>query len=198
MVDICCIVIIKGFIMQISSSMGAAAAQYTEINSTSSVKSTFTEKLTDEETQQLRAQIVESSSMFMFESASVQTNILSTEDKFTQDYSDFQSFLSEVGYTGKPISELSQDEAAELVSEDGLFGIEQTSQRIADFVIEGAGGDEDKLRAGREGMLKGFQMAEDMWGGELPEISQTTMAKATEMVDMAMNSLGFSILNEEA
>ena len=47
-------------------------------------------------------------------------------------------------------------------------------------------------------MLQGFKMAEDMWGGELPEISQITMQKATEMVDKAMYDLGFSIINKEA
>ncbi len=64
-------------------------------------------------------------------------------------------------------------------------------------MINGAGGDEDKLRAGREGMLKGFKEAEAMWGGELPEISQKTMQASLEMVDKAMYDLGFSILNEE-
>ena len=53
------------------------------------------------------------------------------------------------------------------------------------------------LRAGREGMLRGFAEAEQMWGGKLPEISQQTMAKAIEMVDMAMSELGFSIINQE-
>ncbi|NCD12016.1 MAG: hydrogenase, partial [Epsilonproteobacteria bacterium] len=39
--------------------------------------------------------------------------------------------LADIGYTGKPLSELSQSEASELVSEDGFFGIAQTSERIA-------------------------------------------------------------------
>ena len=42
-----------------------------------------------------------------------------------------------------------------------------------------------------------WEEAEEMWGGELPEISQQTMAKAIEMVDKAMYDLGFSILNQE-
>ena len=133
----------------------------------------------------------------MMSSVSIQTNVLSTQDDFTKNYEDFQSFLSGIGYEGKPIAELSQSEAAELVSEDGIFGIKQTSERIANFVINGSNGDEDRMRAGREGMIQGFKEAEAMWGGELPEISQKTMAKAIEMVDMVMNDLGFSILNQE-
>ena len=136
--------------------------------------------------------------MVSFNSASIQGQINGKADKFTQDYQDFQTFLSDIGYSGKPIAELSQEEATELVSEDGFFGVTQTSERIANFVINGAGGDESMMRAGREGMIQGFKEAEAMWGGELPEISQETMAKAIEMVDSAMHDLGFSIINEEA
>ncbi len=161
------------------------------------VKTNFTEKISKDEVAELRAQITDNANAMMFKSTSIQANIVNTQNDFTKNYEDFQSFLSGVGYEGKPIAELSQAEAAELVSEDGLFGITQTSERIANFVINGAGGDEDKLRAGKEGMLQGFKEAEAMWGGELPEISQKTMQASIEMVDKAMSSLGFSILNEE-
>ncbi len=179
--------------MQVSSSQ--TAIDFTQTSS--SVKSVFTEKLTKDEVQGLKDQIAQSTNAYSFDSFSVQTNVLSSQDQFKKDYEDFQSFLSGVGYEGKPIAELSKDEAAALVSEDGIFGVAQTSQRIADFVINGSGGDEKMMRAGREGMIQGFKEAEKMWGGKLPEISQQTMAKAIEMVDMAMNDLGFSILNQE-
>ena len=162
------------------------------------IKTNFTEKITKEDANELREQITQNANEVMFKSTSIQSNLVKLEDKFAQAYGDFQSFLSDVGYAGKPIAELSQEEAAELVSEDGLFGIKQTSERIANFVINGAGGDEDRMRAGREGMLQGFKEAEAMWGGELPDISQKTMAKAIEMVDKAMHDLGFSNLNKEA
>ncbi len=161
------------------------------------VQTEFTEKISSEQASELRAQITQNANDMMLKSTTIQANITNSTDSFTKNYDDFQSFLSGIGYEGKPIAELSQEEAAELVSEDGLFGITQTSERIANFVINGAGGDEDKLRAGREGMLQGFKEAEAMWGGELPEISQKTMQAAIEMVDKAMSSLGFSILNQE-
>lgn len=118
-------------------------------------------------------------------------------DNFQKDYDEFQSFLGDIGYSGKPIASLSQSEAAELVSDDGFFGMQNTAERIANFVIQGAGGDESLLRAGREGMLRGFAEAEKMWGGELPQISQDSIALATKMVDDTMHELGYSILNEE-
>ena len=179
--------------MQISSNIGALNSA----NNPSAVKPLFTEKLSKGEVAEIKAELKLNSQMISFNSASVQGQLHGKADKFTQDYQDFQTFLSDIGYSGKPIAELSQDEATELVSEDGFFGITQTSERIANFVINGAGGDESMMRAGREGMIQGFKEAEAMWGGELPEISQETMAKAIEMVDKAMYDLGFSIINEE-
>lgn len=162
------------------------------------LKTNFTEKISKEEVLEIKAQIAENSKAIMFNSTSVQASVVNQNDDFTKAYDQFQSFLQDVGYSGKPIAELSQDEAAELVSEDGVFGISQTSERIANFVINGAAGNEDMLRAGREGMLQGFKEAEAMWGGELPEISQKTMQASIEMVDKAMHDLGFSIINKEA
>lgn len=103
--------------------------------------------------------------------------------------------LSDIGYTGKPIGQLSQDEASALVAEDGFFGISQTSARISDFVINGAGDDLSKLQAGRSGMLQGFSQAEKLWGGKLPEISYTTMQKALEKVDARVKELGGNVLD---
>lgn len=162
------------------------------------MKNLYTEKLSKDEVKELRAQIVENANAFTFKSTTIQGSTFSLEDTFQKSYDEFQSFLKDIGYEGKPIAELSQEEAAKLVSEDGIFGIKQTSERIANFVINGANGDEDLLRAGREGMLQGFKEAEKMWGGKLPEISQKTMQAATEMVDKTMYDLGFSILNQEA
>ncbi len=161
------------------------------------IKMSFTEKISADEAAELRAKISENAHAMMFNSTTLQANIAETRDDFASQYKDFQSFLGSIGYEGKPIAELSQSEAAELVSEDGLFGIKQTSERIANFVIQGSNGNEDRMRAGREGMLQGFKEAEAMWGDELPEISQKTMQAAIEMVDTAMAEAGFSILDAE-
>ncbi|MCW8895290.1 MAG: hypothetical protein OQK48_05755 [Sulfurimonas sp.] len=180
--------------MQISSSVSALKSA----SDSSVIKPLYTEKISKDEVREIKEQITQNANAMAFNSASVQSGVVGSKELFEHDYKDFQSFLSEIGYNGKPIAELSQDEAAELVSEDGFFGVTQTSERIANFVINGGAGDEDRLRAGREGMIQGFKEAEVIWGGELPEISQETMAKAIEMVDKAMYDLGFSIINKEA
>ena len=172
--------------------------QYVQNKPNDVVKDLYTEKLTKDEAKELKQAVVDNANAFTFKSIESQTKTLSVEDKFKQDYDDFQSFLKDVGYDGKPIADLSQDEAAKLVSEDGIFGVKKTSQRIADFVINGANKDENLLRAGREGMIEGFEAAKDAWGGELPDISKKTMKAATELIDKAMHDLGYSILDKEA
>jgi hypothetical protein len=107
----------------------------------------------------------------------------------------FKDFLKDIGYTGEPIASLSQEEATALVSEDGFFGVSQTSERIAQFVIAGAGSDEELLREGKKGVLQGFKEAEAIWGGKLPDIAYETIDKAVAMIDKALMDNGYSVLD---
>ena len=91
--------------------------------------------------------------------------------------------LSAIGYTGKPITELSQNEAKELVSEEGFFGVTQTSERVSSFVIGLAGDNLEALQESRRGIVEGFEEAKKMWSGNLPEISFETQEKTLEIVD---------------
>ncbi len=135
---------------------------------------------------------------FEFSSQSFDIQSSGVNDAFQSEYDKFQEFLQSVGYDGKPIAELTQDEATDLVSDDGFFGIQQTAERIANFVIQGSGGDETLMREGRKGILQGYDEAEAIWGGSLPEISQKTIALATQMIDDKMHELGYSIMDESA
>lgn len=105
--------------------------------------------------------------------------------------------LDKIGYTGKPLAELSTDEASSLVSEEGFFGLRQTAKRIADFVIKGSGTDLERLKAGREGALKGFHEAEKMWGEKLPELSQKTIESALKQIDDRIKELGGHVLETQ-
>ncbi|MEA1914045.1 MAG: hypothetical protein U9N30_01900, partial [Campylobacterota bacterium] len=95
---------------------------------------------------------------------------------------DGQLSLKDLGYEGKPITELSVSEATALIGDDGFFGIEQTSQRVADFVFNFSGDDIELLEKGREGIVQGFNEAQEMWGGDLPQISHDTQAKTLELI----------------
>lgn len=64
--------------------------------------------------------------------------------------------------------------AKEDISENGYWGVEQTSQRILDFAVALSGGDENKMKDMAEAFKKGFQQATKAWGKDLPDISQQT------------------------
>jgi len=81
------------------------------------------------------------------------------------------------------INEISRAEAQELVSEDGFFGVEQTSERLFNMAMSFAGGDPEVMEQMREAIIKGFEAAERLWGGELPEISHQTLDAIMQKFD---------------
>ena len=97
--------------------------------------------------------------------------------------------LEDIGYKGKPIMDLSPEEATDLVSENGFFGITQTSDRVSNFVFSFAGDDLEKLQKGRDGIVKGFEEANKMFGGNLPEISYKTQERTLALIDAKIESL---------
>lgn len=91
--------------------------------------------------------------------------------------------LKSIGYEGKAITKLSVDEAKDLVSDNGFFGVKETSSRVSSFVINMAGDNVEALQEARKGIIKGFEQAEKIWGGELPQISYETQKETLKIVD---------------
>ena len=167
-------------------------AQYTQmkLQSKEDLKSNYSE---------LKIQFQQSSSALSALSSDAQAQITQApNNQIDLNQQDFQKFLKDIGYEGKPIAQLSQDEAKALVADDGFFGIDKTAQRIADFVINGSGGEESLLRAGRSGIMQGFEDAQKAWGSKLPDISQKTIEKATDLINQKMSDLGYSVLDTNA
>ena len=68
-----------------------------------------------------------------------------------------------------------QAEAKALIADDGYWGVNQTSERIFQFAVAGAGGDTQKLEQIKAAVQKGFDMAQEAFGGKLPDISSKTL-----------------------
>ena len=83
----------------------------------------------------------------------------------------------------KNVSQADIDKAKEDISEDGYWGIKQTSQRLFDFASALAGDDPEKMKEMQEAMAKGFKEATGAWGDELPDICKDTLAAANKMFD---------------
>ena len=89
---------------------------------------------------------------------------------------DIWSFLASGDFT---VTEAAKAKAQEAISENGYWGVEQTSQRILDFAKALSGGDVSKADLVLDAFKKGFEKATGTWGKELPQISQDTY-KAVE------------------
>jgi len=91
-----------------------------------------------------------------------------------------------IGGSEIDLAAVTPDEAQELVSENGYFGVEQTSERIVQFAVGIAGGDPSRIDAIKEGIDKGFAEAKKAFGDWLPDISYDTydavMTKLDEWV----------------
>ena len=90
---------------------------------------------------------------------------------------DIWSFLASGDYT---VTEAAKLQAQEDISENGYWGVEQTSQRILDFAKALSGGDTSKADMLLDAFKKGYEKATGAWGKELPEISKKTYEAVEE------------------
>jgi hypothetical protein len=66
-------------------------------------------------------------------------------------------------------------EAQEMIDEGGYFSVESTATRLLDFAVAISGGDPARIDLLRDAVQRGFDQAERVFGGELPEISHQTL-----------------------
>lgn len=88
-----------------------------------------------------------------------------------------------IGDSEIDITALTPEKAQELISDDGYFGVEQTSDRIFQFAVGIAGGDPSRIEAIKEGIDKGFAEAKKAFGDWLPDISYQTYDAVMDKLD---------------
>ena len=81
-------------------------------------------------------------------------------------------------------------EAQEAISEDGYWGVKQTSQRIFDFAYALAGDDPEKMKKMQAAVEKGFEQATQAWGKSLPSIAQETHSAIGDLFDSYYEKAG--------
>lgn len=111
-------------------------------------------------------------------------NMLNTQTNTFGQANNIWQFLAKGEYT---VDAATQKKAQEAISEDGYWGVKQTSDRIVSFATALAGNDSKQLEKMRDAFLKGYEKAEKTWGGKLPEISKKTYDAVLEKFDKLMN-----------
>ncbi len=81
------------------------------------------------------------------------------------------------------VSAAAKEEAQKAISEDGFYGVKNTSDRILEMAKALTGGDPDKIEEMRDAFKKGFDQATKSWGQALPEISSKTYDAVMEGFD---------------
>ncbi|WP_303864741.1 hypothetical protein [Alkalibaculum bacchi] len=81
------------------------------------------------------------------------------------------------------IDSATREKALKEISENGYWGVEQTSERIFEFSKALSGGDLAKAQLMKDAFIKGFEQAKEAWGGTLPEISNKTYDATIKMFD---------------
>lgn len=149
------------------------AAIYEKSNSTSSVSDKKIQSMIDETLQKTESLKNLIKTLFTKQASK---NALSNKDTTSSVLGGFElptenikAFLS-----GIEVDEATRAKAEEEISEDGYYGVKQTSARILDFAKAIAGNDPAKIEEMRAAVQKGFDQAERMWGDKLPEICQKT------------------------
>lgn len=74
-------------------------------------------------------------------------------------------------------------EAQQAISEDGYWGVKQTSQRIFDMAKAIAGEDSAMMKKMQDAVEKGFEQATASWGKSLPGICHDTHSAINEMFE---------------
>lgn len=87
-------------------------------------------------------------------------------------------------------------QAKEDISEDGYWGVKQTSDRLVSFAKALTGGDPSKADEMIAAFKKGYEQAAKSWGGELPGICKQTYDVTIEKLTEWKNSLDSSTTEE--
>lgn len=90
--------------------------------------------------------------------------------------------LSEL-YKNLQVDDSTRLNAQKDISEDGFWGIKQTSERAIEFAKALSGGDPSKMAELRKGIEDGYKAAEKAWGGALPEICKQTQEATLKGLD---------------
>lgn len=81
------------------------------------------------------------------------------------------------------VDQQTKAEAQEAISENGYWGVKQTSERIFQMAQALAGDDVEKMHEMQAAVKRGYEAAGKAWGGELPGIAGDTISAVDKMFE---------------
>lgn len=148
---------------------------------------TYKSSMTESERTALIEQLKNDSQSRMDSFKRMVTDMLNQQGFAFKNSDDMWRLLAKGDYT---VDAKTAQEAKEAVSEDGEWGVNKTAERMFEFAKAYAGDDDAKMEKMMNAFKKGFEQAEKLWGGKLPEISYQTYDKMYELYDDYKKELG--------
>lgn len=110
-----------------------------------------------------------------------------TKQGFTAKTAEDDSFWKMFSSGNLTVDLETKQAAQEAISEDGYWGVKQTSERIFKMAQALAGDDPEKMKQMQAAVAKGYEAAGKAWGSDLPEIAGKTLDAVNTMFDNYFN-----------
>lgn len=147
---------------------------------------TYASKMTDDERAQLVAQLQKDNQAQIDSFKGMVQDMFTKQGFAVKNSDDIWSMLANGNYT---VDEMAAKKAQELISEDGYWGVNQTSDRILQMAVALSGGDEEGMNDMLDAFEKGYKQATKTWGKELPDISKQTYEAVQEKFKQYQESI---------
>lgn len=147
---------------------------------------TYSSKMTDSERAEVVAKLKSDSQRQIDSFKSMVQDMFQKQGLAVKNSDDIWSMLASGNYT---VDQATADKAKSLISEDGYWGVDQTSDRIVEMAKALSGGDEEGMNKMLAAFEKGYKQAAKSWGRELPDISKQTYDAVQQKFKDYQNSL---------
>ena len=147
---------------------------------------TYSSKMTDSERAEVVAKLKSDSQRQVDSFKSMVQDMFQKQGLAVKNSDDIWSMLASGNYT---VDQATADKAKSLISEDGYWGVDQTSDRIVEMAKALSGGDEEGMNKILAAFEKGYKQAAKSWGRELPDISKQTYDAVQQKFKDYQNSL---------
>lgn len=147
---------------------------------------TYSSKMTDSERAEVVAKLKSDSQRQIDSFKSMVQDMFQKQGLAVKNSDDIWSMLASGNYT---VDQATADKAKSLISEDGYWGVDQTSDRIFEMAKALSGGDEEGMNKMFAAFEKGYKQATKSGGRELPDISKQTYDAVQQKFKDYQNSL---------
>ncbi len=169
-----------------STAKSAKSEEQAKNSQKSSSGVTYSSKMTDSERAEVVAKLKSDSQRQVDSFKSMVQDMFQKQGLAVKNSDDIWSMLASGNYT---VDQATADKAKSLISEDGYWGVDQTSDRIVEMAKALSGGDEEGMNKMLAAFEKGYKQAAKSWGRELPDISKQTYDAVQQKFKDYQNSL---------